>query len=162
MMEKLDPKARLDPRATKDLLDLRDRLVPKEILGLLVLEAQMDLRERRDHVDRLDLMDPKGQRDSKDPRDLLDHLVIQLRDSSIEERKILTISRTLKSNSCMLSSLPWKRILRKCYHPSLFAPVLTFILKTPLLPVAPTPLILTLAYPWMLSRATVTLVELLL
>ena len=61
----------------------------------------MDLKERRDHVDRLDLMDPMGQEDSQGPRDLLDHLVILLRESSIEERRTLTISRTLRRCVCV-------------------------------------------------------------
>ena len=52
-------------------------------------------------MDQLDLMETQGQKDSKDPMDLLDHLVIQLKDSSTEERRILTISRILKRCVCV-------------------------------------------------------------
>ena len=65
-------------------------------MDLLVHKAQLDLRERRDHVDQLELMEFRGQRDPVDVWDPLDHLVTQPRESSTEERKILTVSRTLR------------------------------------------------------------------
>ena len=76
--------------------------VLKETLVFLVQEARPDPRERRDHVDQLDLMVIQGQRVLMEPRDLLDHLVIQPRESSTEERKTLIVSRTLRRYVCYL------------------------------------------------------------